>query len=94
MSKQYSVAEARSGLATLLKEVEASPHPVEITRHGKPVAVVLSLAEYQRLKAAEAPGFAAAYAVFCRETPMEYRVTDEDPFEDVRDRSEGRDVKL
>ena len=94
MSRRYSVAEARSGLAALLNEVESDPQPIEITRHGKPVAVVLSLAEYQRLKSAEPPGFAAAYDLFCRETPVEYRTADSDPFEGVRDRSDGRDVEV
>ena len=48
MTKQYSVAEARSHLPGLLDEVEAGS-PVEITRRGKPVAIVLSVGDYERL---------------------------------------------
>jgi prevent-host-death family protein len=51
MSKTYSVAEARDRLPSVLHEVEAAG-PVEITRHGRPVAVVLSIADYHRLSGA------------------------------------------
>lgn len=46
--KNASIAEARNSLARLVHEAE-SGHAVEITRRGKPVAVLLSLAEYRRL---------------------------------------------
>ena len=43
-----SVADARTHLTRLLRQVEAGG-PVQITRRGKPVAVLLSQADYQRL---------------------------------------------
>lgn len=49
MSKRYSVAEAKNQLPAVIHEAE-SGEPIEITRHGRAVAVVLSLAEYQRLR--------------------------------------------
>lgn len=49
MHKRYSVAEARNQLPAVIHEVERGD-PVEITRHGKAVAIVLSLAEYTRLR--------------------------------------------
>jgi prevent-host-death family protein len=42
MSKQYSIAEARRNLPTLVNEVESGTE-VELTRRGTPVAVVVSL---------------------------------------------------
>ncbi len=43
----YTVAQARNHLSDLLDETGTGP--IEITRRGKPVAVVLSLDEYRRL---------------------------------------------
>ncbi len=51
MHKRYTVAEAKNQLPAMLHEVERGG-PVEITRHGKPVAIVLSFAEYARLRPA------------------------------------------
>ncbi len=45
---QYSIAQARDRFAQIIHDVE-NGKPVQIVRHGKPVAVVLSLEEYQRL---------------------------------------------
>lgn len=47
-AKQYSVADARNQLAAIVHRVERGS-PVEITRRGTPVAVMLSLDEYRRL---------------------------------------------
>jgi prevent-host-death family protein len=46
--KRVSVAEAKNTLPALLHEAEAEP--VEIVRRGKPVAVLLSRASYDRLR--------------------------------------------
>jgi len=48
MTKQYSVAEAREKLAHVVHEAEEGT-TVELTRRGKPVAVVLSHIAYERL---------------------------------------------
>jgi prevent-host-death family protein len=45
--KRVSVAEAKNTLPALLHEAESEP--VEIVRRGKPVAVILSRASYDRL---------------------------------------------
>jgi prevent-host-death family protein len=45
--KRVSVAEAKNTLPALLHAAEAAP--VEIVRRGKPVAVILSRATYDRL---------------------------------------------
>ena len=48
MSEGYSIAEARNHLSTLVHEAE-SGKPVKLTRRGKPVAVVMSMAAYEAL---------------------------------------------
>ena len=43
----YTVSEARERLSEVLDEAESGP--IEITRRGRPAAVVLSQQEYRRL---------------------------------------------
>jgi antitoxin Phd len=52
MSGKYSIAEARDRLPGLVHEAEQG-RAVSITRRGKPVAVLISAEEYERLKRAE-----------------------------------------
>ncbi|MCB0046731.1 MAG: type II toxin-antitoxin system Phd/YefM family antitoxin [Caldilineaceae bacterium] len=49
MTKKYSIAEARQHFAALVHEVE-DEEPVEITRRGEAVAVLLSMEAYQRIQ--------------------------------------------
>ena len=51
----YSIAEARNKFTHLIREAEISYEPVQVTRRGDPVVVVLSIAEYERLKAKDKP---------------------------------------
>ncbi len=62
MSKKYSVAAARAALPRILDEVE-SGNEIELTRRGKPVAVVVSVGEFERISAGRR-GFTRAYAVY------------------------------
>lgn len=50
MNKTVSLYEAKSQLSTLLREVEAGA-AITITRHGKPVAELRTVAEKPRPKA-------------------------------------------
>ncbi len=52
MAMKVSIAEARSSLSKLLKY--AQKEPVIITRRGKPDAVLLPFAEYERLRRLQA----------------------------------------
>ncbi|MCS7054953.1 MAG: type II toxin-antitoxin system Phd/YefM family antitoxin [Thermoflexales bacterium] len=45
---EYSMAEANNNLAKIMREVE-NGEPVKLLRRGKPVAVTVSLQEYERL---------------------------------------------
>jgi prevent-host-death family protein len=48
MVKTYSIVEARDNLSDLVHEVESGIR-VELTRRGKPVAVLLGLEKYEHL---------------------------------------------
>src|SRR5688572_12596783 len=48
MSKRVSIAEARDCLPALIRSVEDG-EPVELTRRGKMVAVLVSSRDYERL---------------------------------------------
>lgn len=92
MTKKYSVSEARKLLPKLLHDVEDG-QAVEITRRGSAVAVLLSLAEYQKL--ANPPGqFSAAYASWRRSVDDADLELPDGYFDDLRDRSLGREVDL
>ena len=60
--QQTSIAGARDRLASLVHEVEAGA-PVEITRRGRPVAVLVGYHEYQRLLG-DGPSFWDAVTAF------------------------------
>lgn len=92
MKRTFTVAEARTNLPNLLKAVEHGEQ-VEITRRGRPVAVVLSLSDYHRLGRTSS-GFWSAYEAWRADTPPDDLGLAEDYFSNLRDRTPGRDVKL
>jgi antitoxin Phd len=47
MERQFTIAEAKSRLPAIIHSVEDGPS-VKLTRHGKPVAVLLSICEYEQ----------------------------------------------
>jgi prevent-host-death family protein len=92
MSRRYSIAQARANLASIVDEVETGP-PVEITRRGKPVAIVLSPTEYESLKM-QRVSFADAFRAFREKfDPAELGV-DTNFAAALRDRDPGRKVRL
>jgi prevent-host-death family protein len=92
MSKQYSIAAARNQLPAIVHEVENGP-PVELTRRGKPVAVLVSARDYERLKPKK-PSLWEAIQQFRDTTDLSDMTDIDEIFADVRDRSPGRDVDL
>ena len=92
MERGYSIAEARNRLAALIHDAEAGS-PVRITRRGRPVAVLLSERQYERLTGRRT-GFWVALEVFRASVAPEDLEGTVDAFEGVRDRSPGRDVVL
>ena len=90
MTKQYSIAEARNRFAAIVHDLEQNSR-IELTRRGEPVAVLLSIREYQRLQSGKGR-FWEAYVAFresvnLRELNIEPRV-----LEGARDPSPGREV--
>jgi prevent-host-death family protein len=89
MIKRYSIAEARNRFTSLVRDVETAPG-VEITRHGEPVAVLLSYRQYQHLSNRQ--DFWDSYESFCKVFDLSTLKIETEIFEDVRDTSPGREV--
>jgi prevent-host-death family protein len=87
MAQRYSIAEARLKLSTIVYEVEAGQE-VQLTRRGKPVAVVLSVREFERLRSKRG-NFGAAYEAFRQEHALNEGVLERNFAASVRDRSHG-----
>jgi len=92
MSKSYSVADARAHLPDILDEVEAGKE-VQLTRRGRPVAVVLSPQRYETLRR-ERSNFGDAYRAFVVRYAPEDIGLEADFFDSIRDREPGRRVQL
>jgi prevent-host-death family protein len=92
LSKSYSIASAQSKLPGILHDVERG-EPVEITRRGKPIAVVLSIEAFRRMSAPKRV-FAEAYAAWRHSVAPEDLDLDAAYFDELRDASVGPDVKL
>ena len=92
MQKQFSISEAKNKLPTIIHYVEKGPS-VELTRRGIPVAVLLSIQEYERLSR-KYTGFWSAVSEFRRKVEDEgVEISDKD-FDGLRDLSTGREVEL
>jgi len=92
MSRRYSIAEARSSLPAIVDQAAAGQE-IELTRRGKPVAVVVSLGEFVRMRG-ERPHFGDAYRRFLQAHVLRDVGVDEGYFEATRDRKAGRTVAL
>ncbi len=92
MAKRYSIAEARSNLPSIVDQAEAGQE-IELTRRGKPVAVVVSLRELERLRGERVP-FGEAYRRFLKAHKLHEVGVDQDVFASTRSRDPGRKVSL
>lgn len=86
--KQYSIAQARSSLPSLVHAAEQG-EPVELTRRGRAVAVILSVIEYQKLTGRK-PDFYESILGWRKEHESDL---DDEPFVAERDRAPGKDRK-
>ena len=91
MSKRYSIAQARHGLAAIVHELEQQAM-IELTRRGEPVAVLLSLDEHQRLLARQRDFWSALSAFRQQFVPEDDDLAD--LLRDARDAVPGREVAL
>lgn len=92
MAKTYSVADARAHLPDILDDVEAGKE-IQLTRRGRPVAIVLSPEKYEALRR-EHSNFGSAYRAFVDRYTLDEVGLEPGFFDSTRDRETGRRVKL
>ncbi|CAD5941528.1 Antitoxin [Planktothrix tepida] len=93
MSQQYSIEQIPVNLNKIIQEVEQG-EPIEITRQGQQIAVILSTTEYERL-VNKAPGFWESLQQFRQEMIEEgIEIDPDEVWKNVRDKSPGREVNL
>ncbi len=92
MIKEYSIAEARNQFAAIVHDLKTTPS-IQLTRRGKPVAMLLAIEEYERLAAGRA-GFWDNYQAF--RDAVDLAGLDIEPaiFDDLRDALPGREAPL
>lgn len=90
MSHEYSIAEAKDHLPEAVRTAETG-EPVTLTRRGRPVAVLLSVARYRELQAARPDFWEAADGVRSAAARDGVEFFDAD-FAGLRDQTPGRDV--
>jgi prevent-host-death family protein len=87
--------EAKNKLTQIVHQVEDG-EPVELSRHGRPVAVLIGIEQYNNFKNA-AGTFSRRLKQFQSDWPMESTETpekNENPFDGLRSRGMGRPVEL
>ena len=93
MTDKHSIAEARRNLPKLVRAAEQGI-AVELTRRGKPVAVLIGCKRFERL-ASSRRSFVTAYQDFRNESELSELALDPDRlFTRQRDKTPGRDVRL
>ena len=90
MIPRYSVAQARDRFAEIVHSLESQPR-VEVTRRGRPVAVLISIEAYERLEAAQAE-FWDSYRAFRAAHDLAGLEIGLETFAGTRDRSPGREA--
>ena len=91
MLKQYPIAKARDHFTSLVRAVERES-VIELTRRGKPVAVIVSIQEYKRLLTRQT-GFWKAYSAFRERVELQELGIEPDASAGLRDHSPGRGVR-
>lgn len=90
---QASIAEAKNQFPRLVQQAEAGER-VSITRRGRPVAVLLSVQDYERLMnpVADLAGFLAAWRAEMQADVIAFPEAGE--FDNLRDNTPGREPDL
>jgi len=93
MTAQHSIAEARQKLPTLVRNAENGA-AIELTRRGKPVAVLIGQREFVRLTSG-GTRFSEAWHRFVQNADLAELALDPDElFREARPKDTGRDVHL
>lgn len=90
MEDQYSIANAKNKLPSIIHSLE-NRRVVKLTRHGRPVAVLVSIKEYHRLSRKK-EGFWNALQAFRNHVEKENLQITGEEFENLRDDSAGREI--
>lgn len=91
---EYSIAEANSKLAKIVREAEAG-RPVTLVRRGRPVAVVISTRQYAQLTLRDRHKRLSIDQLRKKYRLDRYGLTDDEfALMTERDRSSGRDFKF
>ncbi|MDO9069802.1 MAG: type II toxin-antitoxin system Phd/YefM family antitoxin [Deltaproteobacteria bacterium] len=91
MEHQFPISKAKDNLPSIIHHIVEEGSVVRLTRHGKPVAMLLSIAQYQRLTQQKSD-FWETLTAFRKSCDPADLLTDEDGFSETRDRSEGRTI--
>jgi prevent-host-death family protein len=90
MAHKYSLAEAKAQLPAIIDQAEEG-ETIELTRHGKSIAVVISLAEFERLKGSRSRSkFGDTYRAFLDKFSLTEVGVDKRFAASTRNRARGR----
>jgi len=92
MEAQYTIAEAKNKLPAIVHSVEKG-FPVKLTRHGRAVAILLSVDQYEKLSR-KTEGYWEALESFRNRMKKEDILILDSDFKGLRDDSPGREVEL
>jgi prevent-host-death family protein len=90
MMPRYSIAEARNRFAEIVHDLKHVVR-VEVARRGRPVAILLSVEEFEMLRAGNVT-FTSAYEVFRSTYDLTKAGIEPSVFEGLRDPSPGREM--
>ena len=90
MLESYSIAEARDNFTAIVRDVERVS-AIELTRRGKPVAVLISIEKYRRLSAGR-KNYWDAYSEFRDGADLRRLDIEPEIFEGLRDVAPGRET--
>jgi len=90
MAKQFTISDAKNRLPSLVHAIEHGPE-VQLTRHGKPVAVLISIAQYKRL-IQRRKNFWEELNSFRETADTDTLLSSDDNFFEDRPKSSGRPV--
>jgi prevent-host-death family protein len=91
MMPRYSIAEARNRFAEIVHDLKRVPH-IEVTRRGRPVAILISIEEFERLRAGGA-SFWSSYSAFRDEHDLTKEGIEPEIFGGLREPSPGREMQ-
>ena len=89
MEDQYTIAEAKNRLPSIVHCVEKGPS-VKLTRRGRPVAVLISIEEYERLYRQKGKLWASLQLVRKNIENQDFEISDMD-FDEIREKASGRE---